>query len=153
MNGLDLRQIVPIIATILIGLIAGLLFGTGMAIYTARSLPEASWTIRFQLEDALFVKAMPPFFLTTLAALVIASVVSQGAARWFFGTAALLTLGVLVITIGFEIPINRQVQAWTPGAAPANWQMLRDRWLANHLYRTIAGILAFISAVIGLRQG
>lgn len=145
-----LRQIVSIGSTILIGLIAGLLLGTGMEAYTARSLPEASWTMHFQLEDALFAKAMPPFFLITLVALSVTAALTQGAARWFFTASASLTLAVLVITVGFEVPINKQIHSWTPGAAPVDWSSLRDRWLSNHLIRTIVSVLAFVCSVVGL---
>jgi uncharacterized membrane protein len=145
-----LRQTASIGSTILIGLIAGLLLGTDMAMYTARSLPEASWTMRFQLEDALFAKAMPPFFLITLVALSVTAALTEGSARWFFTASALLTLAVLVITVGFEVPINKQIHSWTPGSAPVDWAALRDRWLSNHLIRTIAGVLAFVCSVAGV---
>jgi hypothetical protein len=58
-------KIVAGFAVVLVGLVAGLLLGTGMAAWTARGLPESSWTMRFQLEDALFAKTMPPLFLVT----------------------------------------------------------------------------------------
>lgn len=145
-----LRQIASIGSTILIGLIVELLLGAGMAMYMARSLPETSWTLRFQLEDALFSKAMPPFFLIAFVTLSFTATLAPGAARWFFTASALLTLMVLVITIGFEVPINTQVQSWTPGSTPAFWDTLRVRWLFNHLIRTIAGVLAFVCSVAGV---
>jgi uncharacterized membrane protein len=75
---------------------------------------------------------------------------SHGSGRRYFAVAAFLMIVVLAITIGFEVPINKQVHSWTAGAAPANWDALRDRWLWNHLYRTITAVLALVSATIGL---
>jgi hypothetical protein len=69
-----------------------------------------------------------------------------------FEVAAVLTAIVLVITVALEVPINRQVASWTAGAAPANWAAVRDRWLWNHLARTVAGVLAAVCAATGLSE-
>jgi hypothetical protein len=142
----DLRHIVAICAVVLLGL----LFGAGLSMYTSRGLLEASWTLGFQLEDALFAKIMPPFFWAALIALVATTFLTQGVSRWSFAVASELMVAVMAITIGFEVPNNTQVQLWKAGAAPANWQALRDRWLWNHLYRTIAGAMALLCAASGL---
>ena len=57
---LDPKNTTAVMATLGVGVLAGILIGTGLAGYTARGLPEISWTLQFQLEDRLFAKAMPP---------------------------------------------------------------------------------------------
>ncbi len=147
---LTIRIGVAIVATLGIGILTGILVGTGLAGFTARALPEAAWVMRFQLEDTLFAKAMPPVMLATLLALVAASVLSQGRSRWLYAASALCVVLVLVVTVGFEVPLNRQIQSWTPGSAPSIWPQVRDLWLQRHLLRTIASILAFLFALLGL---
>lgn len=144
----DVRNLVALVATFGIGLLAGILVGTGLAAFTARTLPEGAWTMRFQAEDRLFSKAMPPLMLGTLMVLVGACVLSQGAARLAFGVALIFMLLVLVVTIGFEVPLNNQIQSWTAGSAPPHWSMVRDVWLQRHLVRTFSAALAFISALV-----
>jgi uncharacterized membrane protein len=61
-------------------------------------------------------------------------------------------LTVLVITVKFEVPMNKLIQSWTAGAAPTGWSEVRDQWLRNHLLRTIAGIASFICAALGLAR-
>jgi uncharacterized membrane protein len=147
---LDVRISVALIATLGVGLLAGILVGTGMTEFTARGLPESSWVLRFQLEDHLFAKAMPPLMLSTLLALIVAFVLAHGHSRWLFGASILFTLVVLAVTIGFEVPLNKQIQSWTPGDAPPVWQHVRDLWLQRHLPRTVASVLSFISALSAL---
>ena len=147
---LVLRNTVAILSTLEIGLIAGILLGTGMSAYTAKGLSETSWTLQFQLQDALFSKAMPPLMLSTLLILVITAVLGRSTARILFGASALLMLIVLILTIRLEVPINREIHSWTAGSVPVNWTLVRDRWLSNHILRTIAGIAAFGSALCGL---
>ena len=146
----ELKQCIALVATLGIGLLAGTLAGTGLAEFTARHLPEASWTMRFQLEDSLFARVMPPFMLSTLVALGVSSTLAQGSPRWLFGASVAFMLLVLAVTIVFEVPLNKQIQSWTPGSAPHTWQSIRDLWLRRHLLRTIAAILSFISALLAL---
>ncbi len=142
--------IVPVFSVVAIGMMSGLMLATGLAGYADRALPETSWTLRFQREDALFAKVMPPFFLTALITLGWSSFLSTGTSRSLFAAAALLTVVIIAITLALQVPINKTVQSWTAGSAPAHWPALRDRWLRNHLVRTIVTITAFVCAVIAI---
>ncbi len=146
------RVVVSMIAVVAVGLVAGLLLGTGMSGYTARSLPEASWVLRFQAEDRLFAKVMPPIFLVTLLLQVAACALTRGASRALFSASAVLMVGVLVVTVTREVPLNQIFQTWTAGAAPADWAEMRDRWLRNHLVRTVLGAVALVCSVCGLAR-
>ncbi len=150
MVALELRNSLALVATLGAGLLAGILVGTGMAAFTAKALPSTAWVTRFQLEDRLFTKAMPPLMLGTLLALVAASVLSRGASRLIFFTSIVLTVLVLVVTVAFEVPLNKEIQSWTAAAPPLHWQRIRDLWLQRHLLRTIAAGFAFVAALIGL---
>jgi uncharacterized membrane protein len=147
---LDIKNTVGLVATFGVGLLAGILVGTGLVALTARGLSEPAWVTQFQLEDQLFARAMPPFMLSTLVLLIAACVLARGHSRWAFGMSVVFMLLVLAVTIRFEVPLNKQIQSWTSGSAPPEWQHVRDLWLQRHLLRTIASILAFITALIAL---
>jgi len=147
---LDLRNGITLIATFGVGILAGILVGTGLTGYTAKGLPEISWTLHFQLEDRLFAKTMPPLMLGTALALGAACVFSHGTSRLMLGTAVICLLLVLVITVGFEVPLNKQIQSWTAGSAPAEWTRIRDLWLQRHLLRTISCTAAFVCTLLAL---
>jgi hypothetical protein len=145
-------SVVAVAAVMAIGLLAGLMLGTGMSGYTARSLPSSSWLLRFQAEDRLFAKVMPPVMLGTLLPQVAACFLARGAARRLFGAAAVLTVAVLFVTVTREVPLNHAFQTWTAQTTPVNWEALRDRWLRNHLVRTVLGVAAFVLAGCGLAR-
>jgi len=121
-----------------------------MAQSTARALPAPAWILRFQLEDKLFAKAMPPIMLSTLIVLAGATALSQGTARWMFLASLVFMAAVLVVTIAFEVPLNKQIQSWTADAPPPEWAQIRDLWLQRHVLRTIAATLAFVAAIVGI---
>ena len=150
MSSVALRYGIVLLAVVAIGLVAGSLLGTGLVGFSAKGLPEQMWTQSFQLEDALFSKAMPPLFLTTLAAMLVSCFVTRGGVRGLFVAATVFMLVVLIVTVRVEVPLNQQIQTWVPGAAPANWTDIRDRWLANHLVRTTAALFGFVCAAVGL---
>ena len=146
----ELRNSVSLVATLGIGLVAGILVGTGMAALTARALPSTAWVMRFQLEDRLFAKAMPPLLLGTLLALMAAGALSRGIPQYMLVVSIVLMLVVLVVTIGFEVPLNKEMQSWTPAAPPPQWESVRDLWLQRHMIRTVAAGLGFITALVAL---
>jgi uncharacterized membrane protein len=143
-----LIQIFSLCAVILTGIVAGSMFGAGLSLYSSRQLPEDAWTMRFQLEDSIFARVMPTLSQAQLLCLVVSLFLTHGASRVLWGAATALSLVVLAISIGLEVPLNKQIQLWTPGAAPAEWMAIRDRWLWNHLCRAIAAVSAFVCAAI-----
>ena len=134
------------------GLIAGQMLAIGIANAADRAQPEADWTRRFQFENVVFTRTMPAALTVPLLGSAACSLFETGPARaWFLVTTALLAI-VLAITMAGNVPINNQVAAWIPGAAPATWTRVRDRWLVLHTFRTMVGIVAFIAAVIASNQ-
>ena len=150
MSSVTVLHAVAIFAVFAVGLIAGQMLAIGIANYAARGLPETSWTLRFQSENDLFTKTMPPFLIAPAIGLVTLFFLPNDDARGMFAAAAVLILIVLAITMAINVPINRQVQSWTAGAAPSTWMFTRDRWLRFHLVRTAVGLMSFAIAAIGL---
>ena len=147
-----IRDTVAIVSLSALGLLAGMMLGIFIAGYAARGLPEESWTRRFQIENRLFTKTMPPSLMLPLLGLMALLPLTHDAVRSWFAVAAVLTAIVLIITIALEVPINRRVASWSAGAAPANWTAVRDRWLWYHLARTVVGLLAFLCAAAALSE-
>jgi uncharacterized membrane protein len=150
MSSVTVFHAVAALSVFAVGLIAGQMLAIGIANYAARGLPETSWTLRFQSENDLFTKTMPPFLTAPAIGLVTLCFLSHDDARGMFAAAALLILIVLAITMAFNVPINKQVQSWNAGTAPSTWMFTRDKWLRFHLARTVVGLISFAIAAIGL---
>ena len=61
----------------------------------------------------------------------------------------LLMIGVLVVTLAIEVPIDNQIKTWTTATLPADWQEIRARWSAFHTVRTFLSLGAVAAAVGG----
>jgi len=145
-----MKMTVRIAAVLLVGLIAGLMVGTGMDQYTHRLLDARGWVTEHQVMDALFRRVLPIWWNATIVVMIAAAVVSRGGARWAFGVASVLMIVALVVTVRVEVPMNRMIQYWDLNAIPANWADVRDKWLRFHAVRTTCGTAAFLAALVGL---
>src|ERR1700691_1784977 len=63
MSSVTVFHAVAALSVFAVGLIAGQMLAIGIANYAARGLPEMSWTLRFQSENALSTQTMPPFLI------------------------------------------------------------------------------------------
>ncbi len=137
-------------AVLLGGLVAGLLFGTSLEQLQLKALDASGWVVARQSIDAVFSRMMPWLWNTTLILFFVAAYYNRGASRWLFNAAGAMLLLGIVLTLVFEVPINKQLAAWSPTSVPANWAALRDRWVTFHFARTAAGVVAFVFALLAL---
>jgi hypothetical protein len=138
-----IRSVVVPLSIFVTGLLAGVMLGVAMEQQTAQKLPEAAWTLRQQNDDALFRRVMPFTFIAMMLLLVASLFLLQGRSRMAMVAATISALAVIIVTAGWEVPINNEIVKWTPGSAPADWTSTRDQWLHNHWVRTWIGVLAF----------
>jgi len=54
-----------------------------------------------------------------------------------------LIISDMVVTLKFNVPLNKEVQKWKPETPPADWMRLRDRWEKFHTVRTILIVSGF----------
>jgi uncharacterized membrane protein len=139
----------PWLATLASGTLAGIFIGGGLSAHSARGLPEMSWTLRQQAEDELFRRVMPPFLILTTLLLAVVAVFGRDMARSCFAISAVLTLGVILLAVIRQVPLNKEIGSWTAGSAPPDWTMVRDEWLRRHRLRSIAALGAFGFATAG----
>lgn len=139
------------------GLIAGLYFAFSAFIMTAFSrIEQAHGVAAMNAINATILQSafMPIFLGTTLAALVLAIL---AAFRWGQpGSTAMIVgglvyvLGMFVVTMVFNVPLNNSLAAVGPADAPAVWaHYLKDWTWWNHV-RTLSSLAAsafFIAAI------
>jgi uncharacterized membrane protein len=138
-----IRSVVVPLSIFVTGLLAGVMLGVAMEQQTAQKLPEAAWTLRQQNDDALFRRVMPFTFIAMMVLLIASIFLLQGRSRMAMVAATVSALAVIIVTAGWEVPLNNEIVKWTPGSAPADWTNTRDKWLHNHWVRTWIGVLAF----------
>jgi hypothetical protein len=143
-----IRSVVVLFAILVTGLLAGVMLGVAMEQRTAQKLPEAAWTLRQQNDDALFRKVMPFTFPAMMLLLVASIFLLHGSSRIAMVVATIAALAVIIVTAGWEVPMNNEIVKWIAGNAPVDWTRTRDKWLHYHWARTWIGVASFAFALL-----
>jgi hypothetical protein len=88
----DILQLVLFATALLSGLISGQMLAIALANWAARDLPELSWTLRFQVENKLFTKTMPPSLMAPTAGTI--------GTLFFFAESCVLVYGRIRLLYG-----------------------------------------------------
>src|SRR5262249_26332168 len=91
---------------------------------------------------------MPASILSALAMVVLLLLRREpGEALAFAVAGLLLFLGVLLVTLLVNVPIDNEIKRWTPRDVPDNWTEIRDRWQTFHTVRTFASLAGLACAL------
>jgi uncharacterized membrane protein len=145
-------KICELISIVLSALVGGMYWGPWLAL--SRSMRTFKPAVFLDIVDRMnrnmesVMTILTPVALISIAPVLFFSYNEQP--RTFYLTLAGFALFVvaLVVTMLIEVPIVKQIVTWTIGTLPGNWQQLRDRWVAFHIIRVVAGIggLGFLVA-------
>lgn len=139
------------------GLMAGLYFAFSVFIMSALDrLGPAPATAAMNSINTVILRSlfMPLFMLTSLASLALAVI---GLVRWGESQAALLVagglvyfIGMFVVTMMFNVPLNNQLQASRSGDVEAIWRRYVISWTRWNHVRTLASLLASALCIAAL---
>ena len=144
---------VQFVSIMLYVLVAGVMWGTWLSL--ARTMTD--YDAATFLNDG---KHMIENLAVSMAVLMISAVViglvavvllfrsRSTVAAWLAVIGLVLMIGVLVITLAVEVPIDNMIANWTEATLPSDWQQIRARWAAFHTLRTFVS-LAAVAASIG----
>lgn len=147
-----------VIATLAIGLFAGLIWTFAVAIDRAEerlgAVQYATWR-QFLIVD--LDQGILPILILTAVAPVVALIALRhrrrsAAWRWTAAAFALYLVGVMAFTIILNVPINNTMLAWDAANPPADWAQQRDRWDLLNTIRTPVTIAVFVGYLIGLMR-
>lgn len=138
------RSLIVLAITLLVVLVSVFL-GTLLVITPVTRALDAETYIRIQQPMTQHV--------TPLASVVgVLAGLATGALAWRLRRARLLSrLAILafacLVALGISsvvvnVPINTELQGWSPTRPPSDWSSVRDQWDAFHLLRTALSVFA-----------
>jgi uncharacterized membrane protein len=60
----------------------------------------------------------------------------------------LLWVGVILVTLIFNAPVNAVARHWHPDTPPEDWKELRGRWHLGQAIRTPLAVAAFAGVIL-----
>lgn len=127
------------------GITAGVMFAVALSVVPAlRAMPPSTYVYTHRLLGKNWDPTMPVLVLSSMLVdlVLVLGITTDSTARTLFGVAAVLLLGVSVVSHFCNVPINRVVKSQDPESIPADWKDPRPLWRRWHLTRTTLAVLA-----------
>ena len=155
MKAVRIAQVVSVIFT---GLFTGLMFTFIVVIQRMLAPLSASDYTRI-MQSLIHGADDPPLVPLVVVIGMVAPLVTliklrhaRQSAVWkltFWGW-LVFVVGVFIVTVGINAPINNQIVKWPVQSPPANWMELRDRWNSLNWIRTPASGVSFLLFALSL---
>jgi hypothetical protein len=146
-------KVCEFISIVLLTLVSGMYWGPWLAL--SRSLAAFELEVFLAIVHRmnrnmapLMTVLMPVALLSTLPVLFF-SYSERPESFYLTLTALALFIVTLLVTVLVEVPIVKQIETWTVSTLPANWQQLRDRWDAFHIFRIVPSLVGLVLLLIG----
>ncbi|MET8869448.1 DUF1772 domain-containing protein [Nonomuraea sp. NPDC004580] len=124
------------------GVVAGVLFAVALSVLPALfAMPADRYVYTHQLVGRRWDPTMPIIVLTSMVLDIVLAVLTRAEPAALFATAAVLLLGVSVVSHFCNVPINRVVKSLDPDKVPPDWRDPRPLWRRWHLLRTALALL------------
>jgi len=143
-----------ILATCLIGLMAGFFFAFAIDVVPAMRELDAQAYIATQQIINRVVRNAPfafVYFGAAVTPLLAAAAMYVAGRRREAGLWLAIALvyigGVFLVTREINVPINNALALWDLAAPPAQWQQARDDWNFANLARCVIACVCFVAAV------
>ncbi len=141
MSGLDITRFVSIFG---IGIVAGTMvtvLAAFIPIVGAVGDRDAVY-IRQRMNVAIDRYQRLASGLATLAGIVsfAFSLTTAGYVLNAVGVAG--AIGVGVVSLGFNVPINKKIDSWSIDAVPPEFRAMQERWNRLHVIRTVLSLVA-----------
>ena len=152
MTPLIAARVVAIVST---GLIAGIFLGHRAGVSRAFTrLTPGNFIQLQQIIHHIFQRMMPTLVLAavlgTLTWTVLLSSHGPVIAFWLLVPASLSLLVAAGLTRAINIPINRQLMAWSSEAPPPDFSQVWSRWERIHSIRTVFAVIALVCQTLAL---
>ena len=134
-------------------LVAGVMWGTWLSLGRTMTAYDATTFLadgKHMIANLATVMAVLMISAVVLGAVVVVVLLRRGSAvaGWLALAGLVLMVGVLVVTLAVEVPIDNEINEWTADTLPADWTAIRSRWAAFHTVRTFLS-LGSVAALIG----
>ena len=148
----SLLKWIQFVSIMLYVLVAGVMWGTWLSLARTMTRYDAATFLtdgRHMIENLAVIMAVLMISAVVIGLVVVVLLFRSRSttAAWLALIGLLLMIGVLVITLTVEVPIDNLIANWTEETLPTDWQQIRARWATFHTVRTFLSLGAVAAAV------
>jgi uncharacterized membrane protein len=140
-------------------LVAGVMWGTWLSLARTMTEYDAATFLtdgQHMIDNLAYVMAVLMIASVIVGAIIVVLLFRRGAgpAAWMALAGLLLMIGVMVVTLAVEVPIDNRIRIWTVDTLPPDWMAIRAHWAAFHTLRTflsLGAVALTVAAGLALR--
>jgi uncharacterized membrane protein len=149
-----LAALAQLLSLIVVGVVAGGFVATQIGqVRVQNTLGARDFTLVKHGFEVALGGIMPVFVIgsavTIVTVVVLTAVTSRGPVLIVSGLALLLWIGVIVVTLRYNLPVNRMAATWDPASPPGDWESLRNTWHLGQTIRTPLAVASFVALALG----
>jgi len=135
-----------LVSLVVVGLVAGIFVASQIGqVRVQNTLNAREFTLVKHCFEVAVGRIMPVLTIASLASIIPVAILGGSRATRGLAIAALvLWIGVIVVTLVFNAPVNVDAASWDPATPPLDWQAKRDRWHFGQTLRTPLAVMSFV---------
>ena len=135
-----------LVSLVVVGLVAGIFVASQIGqVRVQNTLDAREFTLVKHCFEVAVGRIMPVLTIASLASIIPVAILGGSRATRGLAIAALvLWIGVIVVTLVFNAPVNVDAASWDPATPPLDWQAKRDRWHFGQTLRTPLAVMSFV---------
>lgn len=143
-----MNRALHLVAVTAAGVLAGIVVGVWLIELSIGETAEL-WIGFHQAIRGLFTLVVPPLGALSLVATAAALLTHRHppVPRRLLVAAVILLVVGMIVTLGVHFPLNAEIDSWEPTLPPAEWELVRDRWLLAHAVRSVLALVVFVLLV------
>jgi uncharacterized membrane protein len=139
-----------LISLMVVGVVAGTFVATQIGqVRVQRTLDARDFTLVKHAFEVAVGRVMPVLTIGAAVSIIPVAILGGSPATRGFAIAGLvLWIGVIVVTLVFNAPVNAEAARWDPAAPPPDWEDKRYRWHLGQTVRTPLAVVSFLCLVL-----
>ena len=139
-----------LVSLVIVGLVAGIFVATQIGqVRVQNTLDARDFTLVKHGFEVAVGRIMPVLTIASVVSIIPLPILGGSRATRGLAIAALvLWIGVIVVTLVFNAPVNADAATWDPATPPLDWERKRDQWHFGQTVRTPLAVMSFLCLVL-----
>jgi uncharacterized membrane protein len=139
-----------LISLAIVGVVAGIFVATQVGqVRVQKTLNARDFTLVKHAFEVAMGRIMPVLTIAAGLSIIPVAIAADSQATRALAVAALaLWVGVIVVTLVFNAPINAEAAKWDPASPPRDWADKRRRWHLGQTIRTPLAVGSFLCVAL-----
>ena len=141
---------VQLVSVVIVGVVAGIFVATQIGqVRVQNTLDARDFTLVKHGFEVAVGRIMPVLTIASVVSIIPVAILGGSRATRGLAIAALvLWIGVIVVTLVFNAPVNADAATWDPASPPLDWEDKRDQWHFGQAVRTPLAMASFLCLVL-----